>query len=446
MPRLVVYPNSPAAWEIELKSGANYIGRGFANDFKIEDPSVSGSHCQVVVNGGTVIIKDLGSTNGTLINNARIQEAVLQPGQVLRLGAVEMLYQSDAAAAVTVTEIEPPMAPRIATAAPAFARPSAPTSARTVSVVPEALPRVAPAAHTTAAGPAFCKFHPKSPGRYLCNKCHHHFCDLCVNTRGPKKLCRHCGVECVAVQVRVARPVRKGFYARIPGAFVYPFRGFGLAILILATIVFGGAEYLNTIGIGGPLLWIAIYGLLFLFMQNIIHTTASDENEPLGFPDAGGLFGAAFQLGATVLVGFGPAIGLVVAKFFDVDIPGGAIIAAVILGCLYFPMAFLAVAMKDTVMAANPLVVIPAIVKVPLEYLVTSLLLVGVYGLRQSGDLLSTLAGGISLHTRDMKVLLLALALQAVWSFVSIYLLTVSIRILGLLYISKKERFGWFSR
>jgi Gpi18-like mannosyltransferase len=108
-------------------------------------------------------------------------------------------------------------------------------------------------------------------------------------------------------------------------------------------------------------------------------------------------------------------------------------------------MAFLAVAMKDTVMAANPLVVIPAIAKVPLEYIVTCILVLGVYALRQAGDLVSSIAGGVSFSTKDMSVLLIALSGALVWALINTYLLSVSIRILGLLYISKKHKFGWFS-
>ena len=127
------------------------------------------------------------------------------------------------------------------------------------------------------------------------------------------------------------------------------------------------------------------------------------------------------------------------------DIPGEAIIAAVIFGCFYFPMAFLAVAMKDSVVAANPLVVVPAILKIPLEYLVTCILLMSVFGLRKLGDRMSGVAGGVSLHTRDMSVLFISLGVQAAWAFANIYLLTVSMRILGLLYITKKHKLGWFS-
>ena len=52
MARLVVQPGSPAAWEIKLKAGANSLGRNPANDFTLDDPSVSGSHCQIVVESG----------------------------------------------------------------------------------------------------------------------------------------------------------------------------------------------------------------------------------------------------------------------------------------------------------------------------------------------------------------------------------------------------------
>jgi hypothetical protein len=425
MAKLVVNPGSTAAWEIQLKPGPNFLGRGFANDFKIDDPSVSGSHCQILVDQANILIKDLGSTNGTYVNRAPVREATLQPGQTIHLGGVELLFEPDAPTLTTHgSPAEPPAPPLVMT--PSSASP-------------------APAGTTT--GSQNCKFHPKTPGRFYCNKCVRYFCELCVTSRGQHKYCRHCGAECVAVQVQIARPApEKGFYRRLPGAFVYPFRGMGVIILILATIAVAALEFVGTFGgLYKYLFKIIFYGFLFLFMQNIIHTTAADENEALGFPSADNLFGAAFQLGATVISAFGLAIGLMIALLFGVPIPGAAIVAAMALGCLYFPMAFLAVAMKDTVLAANPLVVIPAILKMPLEYLVISILLMSVFAFRFVGNVMSGFAGAVSLSTHNMSVLLTALAIKAAWAFVSMYLLVVSIRILGLLYISKKQKFGWFS-
>src|SRR5581483_9425724 len=132
-------------------------------------------------------------------------------------------------------------------------------------------------------GPRFCKFHPKSPARYLCRKCNRTFCDLCVTARNEggktKKMCRSCGVECIPMQVQFARDT-KGFFPRIPGAFGYPFKGFGVVILIFATIIYA---FLGNMANGLFMITakFAFYGFVFLFMQNIIHTTASDENETL---------------------------------------------------------------------------------------------------------------------------------------------------------------------
>src|SRR5205807_3089231 len=108
MAKLVVNPGSPAAWEIQLKPGTNFIGRGFANDVKLTDPSVSSSHCQIVVNEDSALIKDLGSTNGTFINRAPVKEAALQPGQTVHLGGVEMAFYLDTTDPVTAPETAPP--------------------------------------------------------------------------------------------------------------------------------------------------------------------------------------------------------------------------------------------------------------------------------------------------------------------------------------------------
>src|ERR1051326_9197960 len=96
MPRLIVNPGTPQQWEIQLPPGLNTFGRGPANQFVIDHPSVSTSHCQIVVEAGSVRLKDLGSTNGTFLNRAPVQEATLSSGQRLQLGGVEMLFENEA--------------------------------------------------------------------------------------------------------------------------------------------------------------------------------------------------------------------------------------------------------------------------------------------------------------------------------------------------------------
>ena len=120
MARLVINPGSPAAWEVQLKPGVNSLGRAQANDFLIADPSVSGTHCQIVVEGVKTTLKDLGSTNGTYLNRAPVKDAVLQTGQTIHLGGVEMAFYGDGPPPVPVgvAQAVPAGAPRVAGAAP----------------------------------------------------------------------------------------------------------------------------------------------------------------------------------------------------------------------------------------------------------------------------------------------------------------------------------------
>jgi hypothetical protein len=191
--------------------------------------------------------------------------------------------------------------------------------------------------------------------------------------------------------------------------------------------------------------FVVAYGYLFSFMQNLIHATANEEEQMPDLPGFDDVLGGAFRLAVTSLICFALPIAFTVLRFFDVmEVPGSALIVTMVLGCIYFPMAFLAVAMKDTALAANPLVVVPAICKVPLGYLVTCIVVIGIYAVRLFGGAAASLAGATSHATRDMSMLFMTFGVRIVWCLVSVYLLTVSMRILGLLYVTNKQKFGWF--
>jgi hypothetical protein len=478
MSKIVVGAGTAQMLEFPLKAGPNSIGRGDHNEIQISDHSISGTHCQIILQDGLATIRDLGSTNGTFVDGAQVQEAPLQNGQSFRLGTVDVcFYASDSQPAATVET--PASAPRkLSLAGHSSSAPSlvvAAPAAPGVTAAPVSLATSVPRAgglriaggHTAAAAteaappsndppapdlsnaPRFCRFHPKSAARYLCPKCNRPFCELCVSTRPAPggatiRTCRSCGVECLPLQVQGSGPVReRGFFGQLPGAFLYPFRGTGLLILIIATIVFAALDFIS-----GPftiLLTMAVLGYVFLFMQNIVHATAAEEKEMPGLPDFDGLFGAFFTLVGTVIMSFGPAIGLLIAKATNPDtIPTAAVTAGVVFGCVYFPMAFLATAMKDTALASNPLIVVPAIIKVPLEYLVTVILLGGIFGVRALGDYFSSEAGDVAFSTRSVSTMFGAFGFQALWAFISMYLLTITMRILGLLYVTKKGKLAWF--
>src|SRR5690242_5579375 len=98
MPRLVINPGTAQATEIQLHPGSNIFGRAPGTEFRLDDPSVSGTHCHIMVTDGDTTIADLGSTNGTFVDQSPVREAVLRPGQTIRLGGFEMLFDSDAPA------------------------------------------------------------------------------------------------------------------------------------------------------------------------------------------------------------------------------------------------------------------------------------------------------------------------------------------------------------
>jgi hypothetical protein len=100
MPRLVLLSEGLTGRTYELKVDRTTIGRVEDNAFPIPEGSISSHHCEVHLRGSEVVIKDLNSTNGTFINGQQITgEAVLKPGQILRLGQIEMRLESDEAKA-----------------------------------------------------------------------------------------------------------------------------------------------------------------------------------------------------------------------------------------------------------------------------------------------------------------------------------------------------------
>jgi len=90
MAKLVVHTESLKGLSHELKVERTTIGRVEDNTFQIADPSVSSHHCEILLKGTDVVVKDLNSTNGTFINGDRVSEATLKPGQTLRLGQVDL--------------------------------------------------------------------------------------------------------------------------------------------------------------------------------------------------------------------------------------------------------------------------------------------------------------------------------------------------------------------
>jgi pSer/pThr/pTyr-binding forkhead associated (FHA) protein len=130
MAKLVVLTQSMAGRSYDLATERTTVGRVEDNAFQIEEPSVSSRHCEILLRGGDIVIKDLNSTNGTFINGEKVSEGVLKPGQTLRLGNVELKLDTPGApaapASAPASSASAPSAPSGAPAAPATPPASAP--------------------------------------------------------------------------------------------------------------------------------------------------------------------------------------------------------------------------------------------------------------------------------------------------------------------------------
>ena len=106
MAKLVVLSMGMTGRTHELTVDKTTIGRVEDNTFQIAEPSVSSHHCEVLLRGSDVVVHDLNSTNGTFINGEKVSEKVIKPGQVLRLGQIEMRLETDTPATSTKKPVD----------------------------------------------------------------------------------------------------------------------------------------------------------------------------------------------------------------------------------------------------------------------------------------------------------------------------------------------------
>ncbi|MBM4354902.1 MAG: FHA domain-containing protein [Deltaproteobacteria bacterium] len=76
------------------------LGRDPACDIVVNHPHVSWHHATIEVKGGSFILTDLGSANGTYVNGTRIRTAVLKPGDSIGLGNRQFSFSADNSLAV----------------------------------------------------------------------------------------------------------------------------------------------------------------------------------------------------------------------------------------------------------------------------------------------------------------------------------------------------------
>ena len=85
----------PNGQRIELHEGHYVLGRHLENDIVLNDTNVSRKHAEFVCAAGEVVVRDLGSTNGTKVNGVLITgEQLLQHGDVINFGTAQVRFEA----------------------------------------------------------------------------------------------------------------------------------------------------------------------------------------------------------------------------------------------------------------------------------------------------------------------------------------------------------------
>jgi predicted component of type VI protein secretion system len=97
---LVIVQGRSTTNTLKLADGVTTIGRLDECQLRIKSSQVSRKHCELFEKKGLLLVKDLGSSNGTLVNGKRIKgQRVLEPGDELTIGPVHLRVAKVGAAA-----------------------------------------------------------------------------------------------------------------------------------------------------------------------------------------------------------------------------------------------------------------------------------------------------------------------------------------------------------
>ncbi|HEY7582646.1 MAG TPA: FHA domain-containing protein [Acidimicrobiia bacterium] len=88
---LVVEKGPRTGMTFVLNEGTTAVGRQPDSEILLDDVTVSRQHCQFTVTVDELAVEDLGSTNGTYVNETRVDQASLNPGDQVIIGRFQFL-------------------------------------------------------------------------------------------------------------------------------------------------------------------------------------------------------------------------------------------------------------------------------------------------------------------------------------------------------------------
>jgi pSer/pThr/pTyr-binding forkhead associated (FHA) protein len=97
MPKLTIRFEAGESVSHDLVDETYTIGRSPENTIRLEDVSVSGRHAELLLVGENCFLKDLDSTNGTVVNGQAVTDVQLRAGDRIQFGKVEACFECDVA-------------------------------------------------------------------------------------------------------------------------------------------------------------------------------------------------------------------------------------------------------------------------------------------------------------------------------------------------------------
>jgi len=187
--------NSVQGVNFELVEGLTSVGRNPTNDLKVSDAAVSSFHCELVVTGSSIVVRDLDSTNGTYIEGEPVREAILKPGQLLRLGNLELKLEAE----------------EVRISIPEISHETMPTQTHLLD------------------GSLACLNHPGIPALARCTQCQQAYCADCVHSVGlqgarRRLFCPACSNPCELLPQLVPEKKKRSFLGRLTQTIRIKFR------------------------------------------------------------------------------------------------------------------------------------------------------------------------------------------------------------------------------
>ena len=97
MPKLTIGNETGESISHDLVEEIYTIGRSPENTIRLDDGSVSGRHAELLLVAQNCFLKDLDSTNGTVVNGLAISDVQLRAGDRIRFGKVEAYFECEIA-------------------------------------------------------------------------------------------------------------------------------------------------------------------------------------------------------------------------------------------------------------------------------------------------------------------------------------------------------------